>query len=88
MPTFTLADFLRVARHAAGEDGTVTLDEAVAGRTFDDLDLDSLSVVAIVTEIEQELDVRFDDDVTGDWTPERVIERANALLGDVGAALR
>ncbi len=74
MSEFTLEDFVRIAKVAAGEDGMVELDLTIGAQSFDDLDLDSLSVVAIVTAIEAEADVRLPDGIGGNWTPDDLVE--------------
>lgn len=86
MSAFTLDEFFDIARRAAGEDDTVVLDGRVADTSFRELDVDSLSIVAIVTEIEQERAIRLGDDVRGDWTPRRVVDLVNDTLSAAATA--
>ncbi|MGK5552519.1 acyl carrier protein [Actinomadura kijaniata] len=76
-PNLTVDD-IQALLVAVGADGAVTA--ADHGRTFEDLDLDSLARFEIATRIQDRFGVNVEDDITAESTPADVLGLVNDRL--------
>lgn len=78
MATFTLDHLRAVMRDCAGVGETVDLDGDIIDTTFIELDYDSLALLEIATELQQNLGLPFPDEVIERMkTPRDVIDYVN-----------
>jgi minimal PKS acyl carrier protein len=79
--SFTLNDLRKIMRACAGIDESVDLDGDIGGRTFEDLEYDSLAVLEITAKIQNMLGIVITDDVTKDLaTPQSLTDYVAAQL--------
>ncbi|MFG2876604.1 acyl carrier protein [Streptomyces sp. NPDC048337] len=77
--TFTLDDLTTILFAAAGDQGAELAAEL--GTEFEALGYDSLALLEISGRIEREYGISLDDDpLTGESTPQSLIDSVNSLL--------
>ncbi|HEX6871577.1 MAG TPA: phosphopantetheine-binding protein [Micromonosporaceae bacterium] len=81
MAQFTLDDVRRIMRRCAGVDESVDLDADIHDIEFSDLGYDSLAILELATQIQNEYQVVIPDDAVSQMpTPRAAVEYVNARL--------
>ncbi|MFC9915221.1 acyl carrier protein [Streptomyces sp. NPDC059862] len=82
MSTLTVEKLLEIMRATQGESGDASsLTEDVLDKPFTDLNVDSLAVLEVVTQIQDEFKLRIPDSAMEEMeTPRQVLDYVNARL--------
>ncbi len=81
MSEVTVEELLEIARVAVGDDDEIVLDESIFDVPFDQLNLDSLHIMAINTKLELEHRFKFPEDRDyGRVTPRELVALANERI--------
>ncbi len=79
--SFSLDDLRKVMRACAGADESVDLDRDISDDTFENLGYDSLAVLEIEAQLQNQLNVAIPDNATANLlTPRSVLAYVNARL--------
>jgi minimal PKS acyl carrier protein len=81
MTELTLMELQRIVQSCVGASGALTLDQDSLDAPFIDLDMDSLVVYEIITQLEDRLPVAIsDDDIDSLKTPRQLLDLVNGRL--------
>lgn len=87
MTELTLSDLQRIVQSCVGPGGALTLDADSLDSDFPELEIDSLALYEITTQLEDQLHVVIsDDDIDSLATPRHLLDLVNSRLALAGLA--